>query len=302
MKIVILGSSDILYNLIEGALKANAEIVGVVNWKDVRKKSFKDFFETDYTKEHIKKLKLPIIKTKSANSKDFKSTLLKLEPDVLLVGTWGEKIKKEIFDIPKIAAINVHPSLLPKYRGANPYSRAIMFGEQKTGVTFHLMNEKFDAGAVLLQKESPIYSTDNGLTLKKRLAKLAAPMCTELLQKLDSEILTPTEQDESQATYFPHVKEEEIVIEPEKTTYHEADCKIRGLTPWQSTYLLYKGEFFRIKDHTISKTMREPDFNDCAMCFETKDGKFIYFENLEALGWKKHFTKLILKFLHKSCP
>lgn len=297
MKIVLLGSSDMLYNMIEGVLHTNAEIVGVMNWKNIRKKTLKDFLETDYTEKHIKKLHLPVIKAKSANSKEFKNKLLELSPDILLVGTWGEKIKKEIFDIPQIASINIHPSLLPKYRGANPYSRAIMFGETKTGLSFHLINEKFDAGAIILQKEFPILKTDNAKTLKTRLCKEVTPMCKELLTKLETEILITIKQNEDEASYYPHVKPEEIIIEPEKMTFEEIHNRIRGLTPWQSTYLLYLGEYFKIYDYNEVPSYIKR--NACNICLKTKDNKFIYFKNLRALGKvKRYFTETILNFLH----
>ena len=297
MKIVILGSSDMLYNMIEGIRKTDAEIVGVMNWKSIRGKTISDLVVTDYTQQHIKALKLPIIKAKSANSQEFKNELLKLNPDVLLVGTWGEKIKKEIFDIPQIASINIHPSLLPKYRGANPYSRAIMFGETTTGITFHLINEKFDAGAILFQKKIEILRTDTAGTLKKRLCKEVAPMCQILIHKLNTEIIPTIKQDESIASYYPHVTPAEIVVEPEKMTFEEIHNKIRGLAPWQSTYLLYEGEYFKIYDYNeVPRYIKRSKAN---LCLKTKDNKFIYFKNLRALGIvKQFFTSTILNFLH----
>lgn len=297
MRIVILGSSDMLYNMIEGVRNTDAEIVGVMNWKHIKRKTLKDFITPDYTQKHIEKLKLPQIKTKSANSKEFKKILLRLNVDILLVGTWGEKLKKEIFDIPKIAAINIHPSLLPKYRGPNPYSRAIMFGETKTGITFHLINEKFDAGAILMQKEVEIYKTDNSSTLKTRLCKEIAPMCSLLIKKLNSEIIPTIKQDETHASYYSHITPEEIVVEPSKLTFEEIHNKIRGLAPHQSTYLLYRGEYFKIYDYNETPTYKKR--NGTNLCLKTKDNKFIYFKNLRALGKiKRYFTSTILNLLH----
>lgn len=287
-----------LYNMIKGVCATDARIVGVMNWKNVRKKTLKNFFETDFADLLIKSMKLPLIKAKSANSKEFKNILLRLNPDLILVGTWGEKIKKDIFDLPKIAAINIHPSLLPKYRGANPYSRAIMFGDEKSGVTFHLITEKFDAGPILLQREAEILKTDNAKILKHRLCKLVRPMCVELINKLETGIMLPVEQDESKAAYYPHVKQDEIVIEPHQMTYDEIDCRIRGLAPWQSTYLLYREEFFKIFKY--SKSLRYIKQSGRNLCLKTKDGIFIYFENLQAMGSKKYFTSIILKLLQKS--
>ncbi len=297
MKIVLLGSSDMLYNMIEGVLGTKAQIAGVMNWKDIRKKTIKDYFHTDYTAKFIKKLNLPVIKAKSANSKEFRAKLLEISPDILLVGTWGEKIKKEIFDIPQIASINIHPSLLPKYRGANPYSRAIMFGETKTGLTFHLINEKFDAGAIILQKELPIYKTDNAQTLKTRLCKEVAPMCKELVNKLETEILMTIPQNEADASYYPHITQNEIVITPQNMSFDEIHNRIRGLAPWQSSYLLYRGEYFKIYEYNeVPNYIKRKNSN---LCLKTKDNKFIYFKNLRALGRiKRFFTSTILNLLH----
>ena len=297
MKIVLLGSSDMLYNMIEGVLGTKAQIAGVMNWKDIRKKTIKDYFHTDYTAKFIKKLNLPVIKAKSANSKEFRAKLLEISPDILLVGTWGEKIKKEIFDIPQIASINIHPSLLPKYRGANPYSRAIMFGETKTGLTFHLINEKFDAGAIILQKELPIYKTDNAQTLKTRLCKEVAPMCKELVNKLETEILMTIPQNEADASYYPHIIQNEIVITPQNMSFDEIHNRIRGLAPWQSSYLLYRGEYFKIYEYNeVPNYIKRKNSN---LCLKTKDNKFIYFKNLRALGRiKRFFTSTILNLLH----
>ncbi len=296
MKVVIIGSSDMLYNMIEGVRRTDAEIVGVMNWKHIKRKTLKDFITSDYTQNHIKKLKLNQIKAKSANSKEFKNELLKLNVDVLLVGTWGEKIKKEIFDIPKIATINIHPSLLPKYRGPNPYSRAIMYGEEKTGITFHLVNEKFDAGAIILQKEVEILKTDNSATLKTRLCKEIATMCTTLIKKLNTEIIPTIKQDENVASYYSHISPNEIIVEPHLMTFDEIHNKIRGLAPHQSTYLLYKNEYFKIYDYNkVSSYIKR---NNSNICLKTKDGEFIYFKNLKALGRiKKYFTSTILNLL-----
>ena len=297
MRVVLIGSSDMLYNMIEGVRRTNAEIVGVLNWKHIKRSTLKDFILSDYTQKHIESLKLPQIKAKSANSNEFKNALLRLNVDVLLVGTWGEKINKEIFDIPKIASVNIHPSLLPKYRGPNPYSRAIMFGEDKTGITFHLLSEKFDEGAILFQKSVEILKTDNSATLKTRMCKEVAPMSELLIHKLNTEILPTIKQDETLASYYSHVSPAEIVVEPHLMTFDEIHNRIRGLAPHQSTYLLYKDEYFKIYDYNEVPAYIKR--NGANLCLKTKDNKFIYFKNLRALGRvKRYFTSTILNLLH----
>ena len=299
LKIVILGSSDMLYNVIEGVCATTSEIVGVMNWKDIRKKTLKDFFTQDFLNTYINQKQLYSIKAKSANSEEFKKELIKLNPDLMIVCTWGEKIKKEIFSIPKIATINIHPSLLPKYRGANPYSRVIMFGERKTGLTFHLMDENFDTGAILFQKEFEIFDTDNALTLKQRLASQLKNLIPEFLNKIEHEILTPIPQDEKISSYYSHVSQDEIVVEPNLMTYKEIDERVRGLAPHQSTYLLYKDEYFKIKKYSL--TEKYIPQNKANITLKTKDNKLIYFENLRSLGkFKKYFSSIILNALYKN--
>ena len=135
MKVVILGKGEMLSNLIEGTLDAGCEIAGVLRYERVQYSkfflAFKDFFKSSHDVTLIKQHKLREIKCRSANSAEFKKEILKLNADVILVGTWGEKLKKEIIDLPVIACVNVHPSFLPKYRGPNPYLRTVMNRETK---------------------------------------------------------------------------------------------------------------------------------------------------------------------------
>ena len=189
MKVVILGKGEMLANLIEGVQTSNCDIVGVFRHERTWMNSFRlfvqDFFKSSSEVTLIKKLKLYEIKLKSANSIDFKKVILKLNPDIILVGTWKEKLKKEIFDLPKIATINVHPSLLPKYRGPNPYLQTILHGEKYSGVTFHLMSEKFDAGPILSQQKIELLPCDTSKELREKTVFQARLLCRELLNKLN---------------------------------------------------------------------------------------------------------------------
>ena len=141
MKVVIIGNGDMLANLIEGTLLSGNEVVGVMRYERMKIPpfvlGFYDFFKSSSVFTLIKEKKLHEIKLRSANSEAFKKELLKLNVDVLLVGSWSEKLKKEVFDIPTIASVNVHPSFLPKYRGPNPYLQTILHGEKKSGITFN---------------------------------------------------------------------------------------------------------------------------------------------------------------------
>ena len=144
LKVVIIGYGTMFTNLIAGTLDANCRIVGVFRHEMVKYHPFirkiKDILNPSLEHNYIRSYNLPEIEARGVNTDKFKKALLKLNPDIILVGSWGEKIKKEIFDLPKIASINAHPSLLPKYRGPNPYFWTIRNGEDASGITFHLID------------------------------------------------------------------------------------------------------------------------------------------------------------------
>lgn len=246
-KVVILGHSDMLSNLIIGSTDARCKIVGVLRYERLKNCTFvqklKDFFLPSKEYSYIKSYNLPEIKSKSANSEAFKKELLRLNPDIVLVGTWAEKLKKDILQLPKIAVINVHPSLLPKYRGPNPYLQTIWNGEEQTGVTFHLMTEEFDAGPILLQKTIDIKPEDTGKELKERTVLTARSAVTELLNMLADDFIIPVDQSEDRATYQPQITRDDIMLDFGKSA-KEISAHIRGFHPWSKTYFEYENKFF----------------------------------------------------------
>ena len=145
-KVVIVGYGQMLYSLIEGVENSKHEILGVFRNDRIRNTPFKlfikDIFNPSKDFTIIKSKKLYDIKAQSVNSEKFINEIKKLNPDLIIVGSWAEKFKKEILSF--VPCINFHPSLLPKYRGPNPYAQTIMRGENKSGVTVHLMSEKYE--------------------------------------------------------------------------------------------------------------------------------------------------------------
>ncbi len=248
MKVVILGKGEMLSNLIEGTLSAECEIVGVFRYERTIIPAFllklRDFFKTSYDVTLIKEKKLPEIKCKSANSEEFKNILIKSNADVLLVGTWHEKLKKEIIDVPVIASVNVHPSFLPSYRGPNPYLQCILHQEKTSGITFHLMNENFDEGSILAQKTIDILPNDTSKELKERTVYQARLMCQEILTKLNDGLIIPIPQNNKKATYFKNIRPIDMMLDFEKETVEQIDARIRALHPWLPCYVTYKSKYF----------------------------------------------------------
>lgn len=248
MRVIILGKGLMLANIILGAIDAGAEICGVFRYehtcKNHLKLLLKDIFYPEKEVTLIKQLKLNQIRLKSANSSTFRKILLTKNIDMVFVGTWKERIKKETFDIPTIGTVNVHPSLLPKYRGPNPYIQTILNGEKHTGVTLHLVDEGYDTGAILSQEKIDILNTDTSKELRERTVRTTRKMVCELIKDLDTKIITPIEQSPKYATYYPNISGKEKMLDFTYQTSEEILRTVRALYPFLPCYITYKDKFF----------------------------------------------------------
>jgi methionyl-tRNA formyltransferase len=302
MKVVIIGKGLMLANLILGAIDAGAEIVGVFRYEQTCTNLVKLFFQDVINPTHeltlIKQFNLNQIRLKSVNSETFRQFLISKNVDLLFVGTWKERIKKETFNIPKIATINVHPSLLPAYRGPNPYMQTILHGETYSGVTLHLMNEKFDSGAILSQEKVKILESDTSKELRQKIVRVARKLVTDLLVDLNEKIITPIEQNEKYATYFPNITGEERMLDFTLQTADEISRTIRALNPFLPCYITHKNDFFVVNPYqfqVLATTMENQSSGDIvaknpdrkSLTIVCKDKKAIRFNDL--VLYKKGF-------------
>jgi len=314
LKVVILGYGPMFTNLIAGCMDANCDIVGVFRYDKVRyspiDKFFVDLFNPSREYTYIKSHKLYEIEARSANSAEFKKEVMRLEADVVLVGTWGEKLKMSIINLPKIATINVHPALLPKYRGPNPYLQAIKNLEIQSGVTFHLMDENFDTGPILLQKAVDIKPTDTGLELREHIVSASRTGVCELMQLLDKEIIIPLEQNEKMSSYFSHISDDEVMIDFTKSA-EEISAQIRGFHPWYKCYFAHNSRFFCPNPYqieiienklTLDKSLAFPGAivekspKDRSITVLCGDNKMIKMGRLKLFGlFNNFFTALYIK-------
>ena len=310
LKVVILGYGSMFNNLIAGCLDVGAEIVGVFRHEKVLYTPFerllKDTFNQSEELSYIKSHNLYEIKARSANSAEFKKEILRLNADIVFVGSWSEKLKKPIIDLPTIATINAHPSLLPKYRGPNPYLQVINNFEQESGVTFHLMDEYYDTGAMLLQKKVVIKPQDTGVELKNRICSAAREGIRELLHKLHEDVIIPLEQEEVKATYYKHIHSDEVMLDFSKSA-REIDAKIRAFHPWYKCFFKNNTHFF--VPNPYKTEIREGHGEDCGfgevveksprnksisvMC---GDGKILKMSGLELYGpFASFYTEFYIK-------
>jgi methionyl-tRNA formyltransferase len=182
----------------------------------------------------------------------FQESLKTLQPEVIVVAAYGQILPKSILKIPQYGAVNVHASLLPRYRGAAPIVWAILKGEKLTGVTTMLMDEGMDTGNILLQREIPIEEDDTGETLQQRLALLGAQLLMETLERMKAGDIHPIPQDHSKATYAPPLKKEDGRIDWRKEA-KEIDLQVRAFDPWPGAFTELNGQLLKIYRGEVRK-------------------------------------------------
>ncbi len=255
MRVVVLGKGLMLANIVLGVLDAGADVVGVFRYEETcnsrLKMLFDDFFKPAPEVTLINKLKIRQIRLKSANGPLFRKLMVTLNVDLIIIGTWRERLEKETFNLPTIASVNVHPSLLPKYRGPNPYLQSILHGEKYSGVTLHLVTEKFDNGPILKQEKVEILDSDTSQELRDRSVQTARKLVTELISDLDNKVLTPVAQNEKLATYYPNISGDERMLDFKFQTSDEISRTIRALHPFLPCYITYLNKFFIVNPYNF---------------------------------------------------
>ncbi len=181
---------------------------------------------------------IPFIETDNVNKPEEIEKIESYKPDLIVVVAFGQKIGNELINLPPRGSINVHASLLPKYRGAAPINWAIINGESRTGVSIIALAEKMDAGDILARAETDIKPDETAGELHDRLAKLAAPLLLETLDKIADGTVTYTKQDHSKATLAPKLKKSDGILDLSESA-EQIQRKIRGLYPWPGASVTY---------------------------------------------------------------
>jgi methionyl-tRNA formyltransferase len=197
-------------------------------------------------KQSALKLGLPVVQPeKIKKNEEFQAQLTELQPDAIIVVGYGRIIPPWMLELPRYGNINVHASLLPKYRGAAPIQWAIANGEKITGVTTMLLNEGLDTGDILLQRELEIEEEDTSVTLAPRLAALGADLLVETLHGLEQKKITPVPQDHSQATIAPILKKEDGLVNFHRPA-EDISNRLRGFQPWPGAYAQFRGKNLKL--------------------------------------------------------
>ncbi|GAB4371113.1 MAG: methionyl-tRNA formyltransferase [Deltaproteobacteria bacterium] len=206
-------------------------------------------------KEEALRRSIPVFQPEKARSPESVERIRAEAPDLIVVVAYGQILPESILSIPRICCVNVHASLLPKYRGAAPIQWAIARGETVTGVTIMRMDAGMDTGPILLAREVPIGEEDTAGTMFERLAAVGAETLSEALHRLRAGTLPEIPQDDAQATYAPMLRKEHGAIDWGKTA-REIRNLVRGMTPWPSAHAFHEGKTLKILEVSPGATGR----------------------------------------------
>jgi methionyl-tRNA formyltransferase len=202
-------------------------------------------------------LGFPVVQPERVKAPEVLERLSEDRPDVIVVVGYGQIIPQAIIDLPPHGCVNVHASLLPKYRGAAPMQWAIANGETYTGVTTMLIEKRLDAGDILMRRETEIGSAETEPDLAGRLAVMGASLLIETLERLEAGTIVPRKQDEAEATYAPILKREDGWIEWGRNA-PEIFNRIRGFEPWPGSYTNFRGKRLHIRRAQVAPGVARP--------------------------------------------
>jgi len=252
MKIIFFGSTDFSLPLLE-KLAENFEIGAVVT-------------ETDKLAGRGNKLTISPIKLfaldkkleifqpdKVKNNFEFLETIKNLAPDLIVVAAYGKILPKELLEIPKLGCLNIHPSLLPKYRGASPIQTALLNGDAETGVTFMLMDAGMDSGALLFQRKEKVNASDDYNSLSTRLSLISADLISKVITDYSAKKITPQPQIDADATFCKMIAKEDGKIDWTKSA-EEINNQIRAFIRWPGSFTSFNGKKLDILNASAVET------------------------------------------------
>jgi methionyl-tRNA formyltransferase len=236
-RIIFMGTPEFAVHALKALHKNDRNVVLVVTQPDRRQGRGRQP-SSPPVKEAAVDFGYRVIQPLSVRSAEFSNIISEYEPDFIVVVAFGRIISKNILDIPRVATLNIHASLLPKYRGSAPIQWAIINGEDKTGITIMLMDEGMDTGDILLSSEIEITPDDTSGTLYERLAHRGADLLIQTLNAFETGDIHPVPQDHAHATYAPLLKKNDGLIDW-KAPAQSLESFIRGMTPWPGAFTFH---------------------------------------------------------------
>lgn len=242
MRIVFMGTPDFAVPSLQALIDAGHDVCAVYTQPD-KPQGRKQILTAPPVKMLALEHDIPVFQPNTLKNEDEQARLRELAPEVIIVVAYGKLLPKAVLDIPPHGCINVHGSLLPRWRGAAPIQWAVIAGDEMAGVTTMQMAEGLDTGDMLLTYETKVGEKETAGELFDRLAQSGAELLTQTLVKLDE--ITPRPQDDAQSCYAHMLDKQMAVIDWSKSA-HEIDCLIRGLNPWPIALTALSGERLKV--------------------------------------------------------
>lgn len=236
---------------------------------------------------------IPVLQPpKLRNNPEFIEILKGLKPDLIVVLAYGHILPKEILSLPKYGCLNIHGSLLPKYRGASPIESCLLNGDKETGITFMKMADKMDAGPIYSLHRIEIEKTDNAATLRAKLGAFAGNLLPFTVKDIVNQTMSPIPQDEENATYCHKIVKTDGLVDLKTDSAHEIAQKVKALTPWPCCYFEVEGKKIKlieaeeIKDEQLPKNSLDSDLVEVEknkIALKTKKG-FLLINKIQPEG------------------
>lgn len=255
MRIVFMGTPDFSVNVLVSLVNAGHEVAAVVTQPDKPKGRGKAVLMTP-VKEKALEYQIPVYQPVKVRDPEFVKVMEDLAPDAIVVVAFGQIIPKAILDIPKLGCVNIHASLLPKYRGAAPIQWAVIDGEKETGITTMMMDTGLDTGAMLEKTVVPIEKDETGGSLHDKLSREGAKLILSTLEGLEKKTIVPVPQPEEGTCYASRLTKTLGDIDWNASA-ESIERLVRGLNPWPSAYTMWNGKTLKIWSAEVAEWNEE---------------------------------------------
>ena len=269
MRVLFMGTPDFARSALESLINSDFEVVGVVTQPD-KPVGRKQILTPPPVKECALLHGLKVYQPQTLRGEEFAELLNDIAPDVIVVAAYGKILPKNVLDFPKYGCINIHASLLPKYRGASPINAAIINGDEVTGITIMHMAEGIDTGDMILKREVPIGNDETFADIHDKLAQVGGELIVEALELIKSDSAPREKQDESKASHVAKIDNDMCEIDWSLSAKNIHD-KIRGLSPIPTAFTWINGKKLKIYKSRIAD---ESEYNG-NVSRENKHGEVI---------------------------
>ena len=244
MRIMFMGTPEISREVLSSLVSAGRDVVAVVTGEDKPRGRGKVMTPTP-TKAYAEEQGIRVLTPKTLRDESFIDTLREIDPDIIVVVAYGKILPGSVISYPKYGCVNLHVSLLPKYRGAAPMQRAVMDGERETGVTVMQMDEGLDTGDIILMERFDILPDDDFEKIHDRSIEVGSPLLLKALSQIESGCAVRVKQDDSLATYAKKVEREDCKLDLTLSA-KKLDCIIRGVTPFPGAFVYLNDKMLKI--------------------------------------------------------